>query len=127
MQSIPPSGISLLIILGLGAVFAGLFIFLAYAFGPKKPTASKLSVYECGVPVKSGARPRFSIKFYIIAIIFLLFDVEVVFLFPWAVLLKSFKAAGQGWEFFAPMGLFLLILGLGLFYEYKSGALEWES
>jgi NADH-quinone oxidoreductase subunit A len=78
----------LLLILALGLVFAGLFMFLAFALGPKHPDPAKLSVYECGVPVTGDARQRFSVKFFIVAMIFLLFDVEVVFLFPWAVLLK---------------------------------------
>jgi NADH-quinone oxidoreductase subunit A len=80
-----------LLVFGLGAVFAGSFILLSAVFGPKKPTASKLDVYECGVPVTGDARERFSVKFFLVAMIFLVFDVEVVFLFPWAVALKEWK------------------------------------
>jgi NADH-quinone oxidoreductase subunit A len=116
----------LLFVLALGILFAGAFILLSYAFGPKKPTAEKLDVYECGVPVVGDARHRFSVKFFIVAMIFLLFDVEVVFLFPWAVLLKEFKAAGLGLAIFAPMLVFLVMLGVGLLYEWKRGALDWE-
>lgn len=116
----------LLFILLLGFGFAGLFLFLAYAFGPKKPKASKLDVYECGVPPQGDARHRFSVKFFLVAMIFLLFDVEVVFLFPWAVLLKTFKEAGMGFQLLIPMLVFLGMLGIGLVYEWKRGALDWE-
>ena len=91
----------LIFVLLLGLGFAGSFLLLSYTFGPKKPTASKLDVYECGVPPTGDARERFSVKFFIVAMIFLLFDVEVVFLFPWAVLLKEFKSAGTGLFAFA--------------------------
>lgn len=116
----------LLFVLLLGFGFAGLFLFLSYAFGPKKPSASKLEVYECGVPPQGDARHRFSVKFFLVAMIFLLFDVEVVFLFPWAVLLKEFKEAGLGLAWLIPMLVFLGMLGLGLIYEWRRGALDWE-
>ena len=119
--------IPLLFVILLGFTFAGLFLLLSSSFGPKKPTASKLDVYECGVPPTGDARERFSVKFFLVAMIFLLFDVEVVFLFPWAVLLKEFKAAGLGMQALASMGFFLFVLGLGLAYEWKRGALDWES
>lgn len=121
------SYLPLLFVLLLGLGFAGAFLVLSYSFGPKKPTASKLDVYECGVPPTGDARERFSVKFFLVAMIFLLFDVEVVFLFPWAVLLKEFKAAGTGLFAFGAMGVFLLILAFGLLYEWKRGALDWES
>lgn len=120
------SYLPLLFVLILGLGFAGAFLVLSTSFGPKKPTASKLDVYECGVPPTGDARDRFSVKFFLVAMIFLLFDVEVVFLFPWAVLLKEFKVAGMGLFAFGAMGFFLLILGLGLLYEWKRGALDWE-
>lgn len=116
----------LLLILGLGVVFAGLFIFLAYAFGPKKPTASKLDTYECGVPILEDARERFSVKFFLVAMIFLVFDVEVVFLFPWAILLQEFKVSGQALFIFISMAIFILMLAIGMFYEWKRGAMDWE-
>ena len=113
------------LVLGLG--FAGAFLLLSYTFGPKKPDPSKLSVYECGVPLTGDARERFSVKFFLVAMIFLIFDVEVVFLFPWAILLKDFKLAGQGAAIFFPMLIFLIVLGVGLLYEWKRGTLDWES
>lgn len=120
------SYIPLLLILALGIIFAGAFLVLAYVFGPKKPSEKKLDTFECGVPLTGDARHRFSVKFFVVAMIFLLFDVEVVFLFPWAVLLKDFKEAGMGMTIFAPMVLFLVMLGVGLVYEWKRGALDWE-
>lgn len=116
----------LLIVFLLGLGFAGVFLFLSYAFGPKHPTASKLEPYECGVPIRTDARQRFSVKFFIVAMIFLLFDVEIMFLFPWAVLLKEFKEMGMGLTLFMPMVIFLLMLVLGLIYEWRRGALDWE-
>jgi len=116
-----------LLIFLLGALVAGLFIVLAYVFGPRKPTASKLDSYECGVPILGDARERFSVKFFLVAMIFLIFDVEVVFLFPWAVKLKSFKQSGEGLWALGMMLSFLLILGVGLVYQWKRGAMDFEN
>jgi NADH-quinone oxidoreductase subunit A len=115
-----------LLVFGLGAVFAGSFILLSAVFGPKKPTASKLDVYECGVPVTGDARERFSVKFFLVAMIFLVFDVEVVFLFPWAVALKEWKGTPVAVWAFGAMLVFLLMLVIGLVYEWKRGAMDWE-
>ena len=119
--------IPVLLIFGLGVLFAGAFLLLSYSFGPKKPTASKLDVYECGVPITGEARERFSVKFFLVAMIFLIFDVEVVFLFPWAILLKGWKGSPEAWTAFVAMLLFLAMLGIGLVYEWKRGAMDWES
>ena len=127
MDQTSVSYLPLVLVLALGVLFSGAFIFLAYAFGPKKPNASKLDVYECGVPTTGDARQRFSVKFFVVALIFLLFDVEAAFLFPWAILLKDFKALGYGLLIFAPMLVFIVMLGLGLIYEWKRGGLDWES
>jgi NADH-quinone oxidoreductase subunit A len=116
----------LLFVFILGLIFAGAFLLLSFTFGPKRPQAEKLEPYECGSPPTGDARHRFSVKFFIVAMIFLLFDVEVVFLFPWAVLLKEFKAMGMGLSILWPMVLFLLMLLLGLIYEWRRGALDWE-
>jgi NADH:ubiquinone oxidoreductase subunit 3 (chain A) len=121
------SYLPILLVLLLGLGFAGAFLILSASLGPKKPLASKLDVYECGVPRSGDARERFSVKFFMVAMIFLIFDVEVVFLFPWAVLLKDFKAAGLGLAIFVPMIVFLVVLGVGLLYEWKRGALDWEN
>lgn len=121
------SYLPVLFILLLGLGFAGAFLLLSTLFGPSRPLASKLDVYECGVPITGDARERFSVKFFLIAMIFLIFDVEVVFLFPWAVLLKDFKSVGLGAAIFFPMLIFLGVLGVGLLYEWKRGTLDWEN
>jgi NADH-quinone oxidoreductase subunit A len=116
-----------LLIFALGGLFAGAFLGLSYLFGPKKPSASKLDVYECGVPVTGDARERFSVKFFLVAMIFLIFDVEVVFLFPWAILLKAWNGTPEAWIAFGSMLVFLLMLGIGLIYEWRRGAMDWEA
>lgn len=120
------SYLPILIILGIGVVFSATFIILSSLTGPKKPTQSKLAPYECGMPNIGDPRQRFSVKFFLVAIIFILFDIEAVFLYPWAVLFKGFKTQGQGIFVFWEMVAFLLILILGLFYVWKRKALEWE-
>ena len=81
----------------------------------------KLAPYECGMPPVGSARERFSIKFYLVAVVFIVFDIEVVFMYPWAVTLKKLGMFG-----FAEMGVFILILIVGYVYDWKKGALEWE-
>lgn len=120
----------MLFVLLLGLGFAGAFLLLSQAFGPKKPKADKLDVYECGVPTLGDARERFNVRFFMIAMVFLLFDVEVVFLFPWAILANEFKHSalpGVATLAFFSMLLFMIVLGVGLFYEWKKGALDWEA
>jgi NADH-quinone oxidoreductase subunit A len=115
-----------LILFIIGILFTGAFLGLSALLGPKKPTKIKLEPYECGMPLIGQPRERFSVKFFLVAIIFILFDVEAVFLYPWAVLFKDFKAAGQGPFLFWEMIAFLLILVLGLVYVLRRKALEWE-
>ena len=87
--------------------------------------AGKLETYECGEPTVGSSWVRFDIRFYTIALIFLIFDVEVTFLFPWALVFKSFNAAGLGFFLFAEVLLFLLILGVGFIYCWRRGDLDW--
>ena len=87
----------------------------------KSPDAEKLSTYECGFDAFDGARMKFDVRFYLVAILFIIFDLEVAFLFPWAV---SF--GNLGWFGFCSMMLFLAILTVGFVYEWKKGALEWD-
>ena len=94
--------------------------------GMRKPTPEKAAPYECGMNPVGTARERFSVKFYLVAMLFILFDIEVVFLYPWAQLFKEFKLAGLGSLIFGEMVIFLGVLGLGLVYVWKRGALEWE-
>jgi len=98
-----------------------LILVLSYLLGRRVPTKEKLSTYECGVQPIGDARGRFSVKFYLIAILFIIFDIEVVFLYPWAVIYKRLKLFGL-----IEMGIFLLILLAGYFYIIKKGALKWE-
>ncbi len=116
----------ILILLVIALVFSGTFILLSRLFGPRKPTVSKLEPYECGVPPIGDPRQRFSVKFFMVAIVFILFDVEAVFLYPWAVLFKDFRDAGAGAFIFWEMSAFLAILFLGLVYVWKRKVLEWE-
>lgn len=94
--------------------------------GQKKPSVVKLSPYECGCEPVGTARERFSIKFYLIAMLFILFDIEAVFLYPWAVVFQKFIKSGFGGFIFFEMGVFVLILFVGYIYVWKKGALEWE-
>jgi NADH-quinone oxidoreductase subunit A len=115
-----------LILFVIGMLFTAAFLGISALLGPKKPTKIKLEPYECGMPTIGQPRDRFSVKFFLVAIIFILFDVEAVFLYPWAVLLKDFKAQGMGFFLFWEMVAFLLILVLGLVYVFKRKGLEWE-
>lgn len=98
-----------------------LIVGLSYLLGRRAPTKEKLAPYECGVQPIGDARGRFSVKFYLIAILFIIFDIEVVFLYPWAVIYKKLKLFGL-----IEMAIFLLILLAGYFYLIKKGALKWE-
>ena len=89
--------------------------------GTHQPNAEKLSEYECGFPAFEDSRAQFDVRFYLVAILFIVFDLEAAFLFPWAVSLM-----GTGWAGWAAMMIFLVELGLGLAYAWKKGALEWE-
>ncbi len=112
---------SVFVALVLAAAIPVVFLFLSSRLGPKKPSAVKLSTYETGVLPKRVARDRVPVRFYLVAVLFLLFDVEAVFLFPWAVGRRSLGAAGD-----IGMAIFFSILVLGLVYEWRKGAMEWE-
>lgn len=96
-------------------------ISLGYILGPKHPSPPKNAPYECGFDAFSNARMKFDVRFYLIAILFIIFDLEIVFLFPWAVVLEDIGNKG-----FYAMGIFLALLVIGFAYEWKKGALEWE-
>ena len=91
--------------------------------GPKKPSAEKDSPYECGFEAFEDARMKFDVRYYLIAILFIIFDLEIAFLFPWAVVLGNLGTWGAG---FWSMMIFLAILTVGFLYEWKKGALDWE-
>lgn len=111
------------LILGLG--FAILILSLALIISPKKRSKPH-DTFECGVTYYGDARGIFNIKFYLVAVLFILFDIEAVFLYPWAVNLIKFKEAGLGSFIMIEMLLFILILVVGLYYIWKKGALEWD-
>ena len=97
------------------------FIVLNFLFAPNKPDAEKLSAYECGFEAFSDSRMEFDVRFYLVAILFIIFDLEIAFLFPWAVSLGSIGALG-----FWSMMIFLFVLTIGFVYEWKKGALDWD-
>ena len=97
------------------------FIVLNFLFSPKKPDPEKLSAYECGFEAFSDSRMEFDVRFYLVAILFIIFDLEIAFLFPWAVSLGSIGALG-----FWSMMIFLFVLTIGFVYEWKKGALDWD-
>ncbi len=105
------------IALGLGAVM----ILVGAVLGPHRPDADKLSPYECGFEAFEDSRMKFDVRYYLVAILFIIFDLEIAFLFPWAVVLDEIGGFG-----FAAMMLFLGVLVVGFIYEWRKGALEWE-
>lgn len=112
-----PIAIYLLVAVGFGAIV----VLLSALLGPKVPEKVKLEAYECGMEPIGPNRIRSSVKFYVIAMLFIVFDVEAVFLYPWAVIFKELKFFG-----FVEMGIFIMILFAGLAYVWRKGALEWE-
>ena len=97
------------------------FIVLNFLFSPKNPDPEKLSAYECGFEAFGDSRMEFDVRFYLVAILFIIFDLEIAFLFPWAISLGNIGPLG-----FWSMMIFLLILAIGFIYEWKKGALDWD-
>ena len=111
----------ILIFLGLAFVVAGAAVGLSFIVAKQNPDPEKDSAYECGFPAFSDARAKFDVRFYLVSILFIIFDLEIAFLFPWAVALGDIGMFG-----FWSMMLFLGVLTVGFIYEWKKGALEWE-
>ena len=111
---------NVLIFLGIGAFFVGFNLFLGSLLRPSNPYPEKLTTYECGEEPVGGSWIQFNIRFYVIALDFIIFDVEVVLLYPWAVVAMDF-----GWYGFGAMIIFVVVLLLGLAYAWRKGALEW--
>ncbi|MBD3163251.1 MAG: NADH-quinone oxidoreductase subunit A [Candidatus Eisenbacteria bacterium] len=109
------------IALALAVMIPVVFLFLSTRFGPRKPSPEKMTPYESGILPSRLPRDRVPVKFYLVAVLFLLFDVEAVFLFPWAVSREQIGTAGD-----VGMGIFFLLLVLGLAYEWRKGAMDWE-
>ena len=105
----------------IGLVMGVVMLTVGRLAGPSNPHAAKNSPYECGFEAFEDARMKFDVRYYLVAILFIIFDLEIAFLIPWAVTLDSISGAA-----FAAMGIFLFILVIGFVYEWKKGALEWE-
>ena len=112
--------LSILIMIALGAGFALTSVVLSGFLGPRKPSPEKSAPYECGMPPVGDARERQSLKYYLVAMIFLLFDIEVAFLYPWAMALRDL-----GWTGFLQVVLFMALLLFGYIYVWRKGALDW--
>jgi len=112
----------ILLMLVVSAGFAGVALLIAWLLAPDKPDASKVSVYECGAPPVGDARERYSVRFYVVAMLFIIFDLETVFLLPWAVIFKH-----EPMFFFLEMLVFLGLLLVGLVYVWRMGALDWNT
>jgi NADH-quinone oxidoreductase subunit A len=110
----------ILLMIALGALFAIGSVVVGILLGPRKPSPEKSAPYECGMPAVGDARERQSVKFYLVAMIFLLFDIEVAFLYPWAMALRDL-----GWPGFIQVLLFMLLLLAGYVYVWRKGALDW--
>ncbi len=102
------------------ALVASAIVLLSWLLGKRRPTRAKMSPYECGMTPVGDARERFSVKFYLVAMLFILFDVEAVFLYPWAVILRDLKMFGF-WE----MMVYIAVVLVGFFYVWKKGVLDW--
>ena len=111
----------ILLFISIGFVIAIGMTAIPFVIGQSKPDNEKLSAYECGFEAFDDARGRFDVRFYLVAILFIIFDLEIAFLFPWAISLGSIGALG-----FWSMMLFLFILTIGFIYEWKIGALDWD-
>jgi NADH-quinone oxidoreductase subunit A len=111
----------ILIFLGIAVGLSGIIILASYIVAPQRPDSEKLSAYECGFEPFSDARAQFDVRYYLVAILFIIFDLEVAFLFPWAVSLGDIGLFG-----FWSMIVFLAVLTVGFAYEWRRGALEWE-
>ena len=112
---------SIILFLIIALILSCGFILLNYIFSPKNPDPEKLSPYECGFEPFADSRMEFDVRFYLVAILFIIFDLEIAFLFPWAITLGEIGLYG-----FISMMIFLGILTIGFIYEWKKGALDWE-
>ena len=113
--------VPVLIFLVLGGIVGVVLLTLGTVLGPRRPDSAKDSPYECGFEAFEDSRMKFDVRYYLVAILFIIFDLEIAFLFPWAVALKQIGAAG-----FIAMAIFIGILVIGFIYEWRKGALEWE-
>ncbi|MCG6885639.1 MAG: NADH-quinone oxidoreductase subunit A [Proteobacteria bacterium] len=110
-----------LVFIFVGLLVGGVMVMLGFILAPNRPDSEKLSPYECGFEAFEDSRMKFDVRYYLVAILFIIFDLEIAFLFPWAVVLETI-----GWFGYIAMSLFLGVLVVGFIYEWKKGALEWE-
>jgi len=111
----------ILIFCGIGVIVAIVMVGIGFVLGPHKPEKEKNSPYECGFEAFGDSRMKFDVRYYLVAILFIIFDLEIAFMFPWAVALPHIGIVG-----YLAMVVFLAILVIGFIYEWKKGALEWE-
>ncbi len=116
---------TVLVFLGVGAVFVAVSLIVAQLIRPSHITPEKILPYECGENAVGSPWIQFNIRFYVMALIFIIFDVEIVFLLPWAVVFKQFVSEGLGWLAFIEGLVFILILAVGLAYVWAKGDLQW--
>ena len=118
--------VPILIFLAISGLLGVVLLSLGFILGPTKPDSEKLSPYECGFEAFEDTRMRFDVRYYLVAILFIIFDLEIAFLFPWAVVLDDFPDKGTQIFALLSMAVFVGVLVIGLIYEYKKGALEWD-
>jgi NADH-quinone oxidoreductase subunit A len=113
--------VPIFLMVGIGVLAGVVFVNISRWIGPKRPTEEKLSTYESGMEPVRSARERFSVKFYLVAMLFIVFDIEIVFMYPWAVMFRQLGLFG-----FVEMMVFVAVLVVGLVYIVKKGALRWD-
>ncbi|MDP4197771.1 MAG: NADH-quinone oxidoreductase subunit A [Bacteroidota bacterium] len=117
--------IPIFLVIAVSVVFSIAVIFSSKLFGPQRPNPEKLSTYESGMKPVGTTKERVSIKYYLVAMLFIIFDIEVIFIYPWGVQFKKLFGE-QGINAFIPMLIFLIVLELGYLYVYKKGGLKWD-
>lgn len=117
----PIDYLPILVMIVIVTAFAAIALILSAMTGPRHPNPAKLSPYESGMPPFGSARRRFSIKYYLTAVLFILFDIEIIFFYPWAVLFRDL-----GWFGLIEMGVFMLVLLIGYVYVWRKGGFEWD-
>jgi len=125
-QSLPVNYLPIIFQMLVALGFVVTTMFVTHKIGPKRKTADKLTPFESGIEVIGNARTPISIKYFLVAILFVLFDVEVIFMYPWAVNVKAFREAGQGTTVIIDMFIFMGTLLLGFIYVIKKKALDWD-
>lgn len=117
----PADYLPILVMIVIATAFAAIVLLLSALTGPRRITPAKLSPYESGMPPIGSARRRISIKYYLTAVLFILFDIEIIFFYPWAVLFRDL-----GWFGLIEMGVFMLVLLIGYVYIWRKGGFEWD-